>query len=163
MTQRTIWIGKPNQNGDIESLNNALKRWLEQHLKLRGSREFEIEINRMPEEVRTIAEILREAGYATFGVSDNINVSEPLGFAEGFDRFETTNYLGADTVNATAFRWADEIRSRAPYFLYLHYMDPHAPYHRRQPWFENMLEERDDIPPGAAEKAPLSTRTSTIR
>lgn len=41
MTPRTIGIGQPNQNGDVESLNNALKRRLEQHLKLRGSREFE--------------------------------------------------------------------------------------------------------------------------
>jgi hypothetical protein len=41
MTPRTIGIGKPNQNGDVESLNNALKRRLEQHLKLRGSRDFE--------------------------------------------------------------------------------------------------------------------------
>lgn len=41
MTPRTIGIGKPNQNGDVESLNNALKRRLEQHLKLRDSRDFE--------------------------------------------------------------------------------------------------------------------------
>jgi len=41
MTPRTIGIGKPNQNGDVESLNRALKRRLEQHLKLRGSRDFE--------------------------------------------------------------------------------------------------------------------------
>lgn len=41
MTPRTIGIGKPNQNGDVESLNGALKRRLEQHLKLRGNRDFE--------------------------------------------------------------------------------------------------------------------------
>jgi hypothetical protein len=41
MEPRTIAVGKPNQNGDVESLNGALKRRLEQHLKLRGSRDFE--------------------------------------------------------------------------------------------------------------------------
>lgn len=41
MKPRTIGVSKPNQNGDVESLNGALKRCLEQHLKLRGSRDFE--------------------------------------------------------------------------------------------------------------------------
>lgn len=37
---RTIHIGCPEQNGDIESSNGGLKRALRQHLLLRGSREF---------------------------------------------------------------------------------------------------------------------------
>ncbi|NBC18545.1 MAG: IS21 family transposase [Bacteroidetes bacterium] len=41
MKPRTIGIGKKEQNGDVESLNGALKRWLNQRLLLRGSRDFE--------------------------------------------------------------------------------------------------------------------------
>lgn len=41
MKPRTIGIGKSHQNGDVEALNGALKRRLEQHLLLRGSRDFE--------------------------------------------------------------------------------------------------------------------------
>jgi len=41
MKPRTIGIGKSEQNGDVESLNGALKRRLKQHLLLRGSRDFE--------------------------------------------------------------------------------------------------------------------------
>lgn len=41
MKPRTIAIGKKHQNGDVESLNGALKRRLVQHLLLRGSRDFE--------------------------------------------------------------------------------------------------------------------------
>lgn len=41
MTPRTIAIGKKHQNGDVESLNGALKRRLKQHLILRGKRDFE--------------------------------------------------------------------------------------------------------------------------
>ena len=37
---RTINIGRPNENGDVESLNGHLKRRLRQHLLLRGSTEF---------------------------------------------------------------------------------------------------------------------------
>jgi hypothetical protein len=40
MKPRTIAIGESNQNGDVEAQNGALKRRLEQHLLLRGSREF---------------------------------------------------------------------------------------------------------------------------
>jgi len=37
---RTIQVGCPEQNGDIESSNGGLKRALRQHLLLRGSRNF---------------------------------------------------------------------------------------------------------------------------
>jgi hypothetical protein len=40
MKARTIAIGKSHQNGDVESLNGALKRRLRQHLLLRGSSDF---------------------------------------------------------------------------------------------------------------------------
>jgi transposase InsO family protein len=40
MKPRTIGIGESHQNGDVEASNGALKRRLEQHLLLRGSRDF---------------------------------------------------------------------------------------------------------------------------
>lgn len=40
MKPRTIAIGQSHQNGDVEAQNGALKRSLEQHLLLRGSRDF---------------------------------------------------------------------------------------------------------------------------
>ena len=40
MKPRTIGVGECEQNGDIEAANGDLKRRLEQHLLLRGSREF---------------------------------------------------------------------------------------------------------------------------
>jgi len=41
MEPRTIHVNSPNENGDVESLNGAFKRAVEQHLLLRGSRDFE--------------------------------------------------------------------------------------------------------------------------
>ena len=38
---RTIHVGSPNENGDVKSSNGGLKRSVEQHLLLRGSRDFE--------------------------------------------------------------------------------------------------------------------------
>jgi len=41
MKPRTIQVGEKHQNGDVEALNGALKRRMQQHLLLRGSRDFE--------------------------------------------------------------------------------------------------------------------------
>jgi len=41
MVPRTTGVGEKEQNGDVESLNGALKRDLEQRLLLRGHRDFE--------------------------------------------------------------------------------------------------------------------------
>ena len=41
MRPRTIQPDSPHENGDVESLNGALKRRIRQHLLLRGSKDFE--------------------------------------------------------------------------------------------------------------------------
>jgi hypothetical protein len=38
---RVTHVGRPQENGDVESANGALKRALEQHLLIRGGRDFE--------------------------------------------------------------------------------------------------------------------------
>lgn len=43
LAPKTIGIGCPNENGDVESGNGHLKRRLRQHLLLRGSRDFATE------------------------------------------------------------------------------------------------------------------------
>jgi arylsulfatase A-like enzyme len=91
-------------------------------------------LNRIPFALETLPELLSRAGYRTFGVSDNINIGEPMGFADGFDRFAHFEYASASVVNETVEGWAEEIRSGGKYFLYLHYMDPHRPYHPRAKW-----------------------------
>jgi len=95
-----------------------------------------VTLNRIPGEIVTLPEILKSAGYATFGVSDNFNVSQALGFDQGFDAFVMHNYEGAPGVNAQVKRWTSRILRSDPYFLYLHYMDPHFPYHPWDPWYE---------------------------
>lgn len=41
MAASTTHVASPNENGDVEAANGSLKRALEQHLLLRGSREFD--------------------------------------------------------------------------------------------------------------------------
>ncbi|MBM3307963.1 MAG: sulfatase-like hydrolase/transferase [Candidatus Eisenbacteria bacterium] len=103
-----------------------------------------VTLNRLPAGVGTMAEALRGAGYSTWGVSDDVDVSPDLGFDRGFDRFEHRTEIGASVVNAIVRGWAGEIRGAAPYFLYIHYSDPRRPYVTRAPWYTPRRRERED-------------------
>jgi len=114
--------------------------------RVRQQGELRIRLNAIPDEVETLAETLREAGYNTCAVTDNINISRDEGFDQGFDRFWNFNYQGAEAIGTTLKEWKGEIRGRRPYFLYLHYMDPHRPYHKRTPWYSPQPDSvRDDL------------------
>ena len=99
----------------------------------------EMRVNRLPDGVETLAEMFRDHGYRTFGVSANALVGMEMGFHRGFDRFVALAFVDADVVNAALFEWVDEITdpaATAPWFVYLHYFDPHDNYVQRSPWFD---------------------------
>ena len=107
----------------------------------RGDDEFRV--NRIPSTVPTLPELFAQAGYRTFAVTDNPNICEAMGFSRGFDRFRNFDYAGGEAVNLTLDDWLDEIPGDSPYFLYLHYMDPHSPYEARDPWYEAPADDSD--------------------
>ena len=85
--------------------------------------------------ITRLPELLQQAGYKTFGITANGHLTAELGYAQGFDRYENFGFgVKADELNGTLARWKDEIVASAPYFLWLHYFDPHAPYVPRAPW-----------------------------
>jgi arylsulfatase A-like enzyme len=94
-----------------------------------------VTINRIPDEITTITEVLKKEGYQTYGVADNLNIDNRQGFTQGFDKFRTFMYRGAEKVNEIAKSWHKKLTAGGKYFLYLHYMDPHAPYHGREPLY----------------------------
>jgi choline-sulfatase len=79
----------------------------------------------------TLAERLQAQGYRTAGFVTNPNVAPNFGLDQGF---ETYRLLGpqrrtAAGVNERVAEWLDsEWKKDAPFFLYLHTMEPHAPY-----------------------------------
>lgn len=87
-----------------------------------------IQINRIPDKVRTMPEFFKDNGYRTFGISDNPNISHKQGFHQGFDRLQTHRHAGARNLNEKLLAWEKEIAAADPYFLYIHYNDPHRPY-----------------------------------
>ncbi len=94
----------------------------------------------------SLAEVFRERGYRTGAVVANRLLTDERGFSSGFDDYRVLEpkvkgqpvaHWLAPQVNARAFEFLD--RGREPFFLFLHYFDPHNPYrpigeHRFDPW-----------------------------
>ena len=86
---------------------------------------------------RSLAEAFAEAGFRTLAVSASPIVRHTPsknnphgGFGKGFDLFdEDCLWKPAACVNKKALSLLDDGNdASAPFFLYLHYMDPHDPY-----------------------------------
>jgi arylsulfatase A-like enzyme len=86
------------------------------------------------EELVTAAEVYSEAGYRTGAIVNNIFLRGDFGFERGFDNYDffpatVVKTRGADEVTGLGLRWLKEhARSGDPYFLMLHYFDPHFTY-----------------------------------
>ncbi len=95
--------------------------------------------------VATLAETLRAHGYQTAAVVENANfeaIRDAHGLVRGFDRFYRNGPLHtdnveqqhwktktpADCITAQAVRWLRTRDRDRPFFLWLHYFDPHDPY-----------------------------------
>jgi len=95
----------------------------------------------LPPEAFTMAEILQSGGYETAAFITNPNVDSTFGFSQGFDLF--TN-LGdrpgprlpclSDQVNQEVVQWLSDRELDRPFFLYIHTIDPHAPYAPPEPY-----------------------------
>jgi arylsulfatase A-like enzyme len=121
----------PVQHG-VVSGRLAVKR-----LQQAGAR---VRLNRIPRAAETIAEAMRRAGYATWAVTENANISVELGFDQGFDHFLSKSpSREADAITEALLELAPRLRGGRPDFVYLHYMDVHAPNPGRAPWFDAAL------------------------
>jgi arylsulfatase A-like enzyme len=84
--------------------------------------------------VPTLAERLSLAGYQTAAFVANGYVSERFGFERGFDEFRnaaTNGRASGDELVEDLLAWLDAHHDSAPFFVYLHPTDVHAPYRPR--------------------------------
>jgi arylsulfatase A-like enzyme len=95
------------------------------------------ETNRLPGEVSTIAELLREAGYRTLGSASNPWLTEERGFHQGFEDFrevwredpDRARFAVEEIGVEDAVDWIEEsARGENPFFLFLNFNSPHMPY-----------------------------------
>ncbi len=90
----------------------------------------------------TLASALQEAAYDTVAVVDNPNVASSLGYAKGFTRYrETWEELALATemdrtraITADGVAYLRQAKPERPFLLWLHYVNPHAPYEPPPPW-----------------------------
>lgn len=86
----------------------------------------------------TLTELLREAGYQTHAVVSHFLVNSERGFSQGFQRFNedyVRAYVDVTSHNVTdaGLRFLRE-RGPDPFFLFLHYFDPHYTYNDHADW-----------------------------
>jgi len=86
----------------------------------------------------TLAQILKENGYITHGITSHIQAAPVTGINLGFGTFDAVdvspknkNYSArsAEEITDLALQWLkDNANKEKPFFLWLHYVDPHYPY-----------------------------------
>ena len=81
----------------------------------------------------TLAELLREHGYQTMAVVSGHYVTSEVGTLQGFNEYDESMALGgwvvtSDGVTDSALRYLEEAEPDRPFFLFVHYFDPHYPY-----------------------------------
>jgi arylsulfatase A-like enzyme len=109
----------------------------------------------------TVAEHLREAGYDTAAWAPNPSIKAAFGYGQGFDRYDDQilnddrsaplwdQFETAKRINKRATGWIRE-RGDHPWFIYIHYRDPHFPY-APPPDYDGMFyEPREDGKPHRA-------------
>ncbi|MDJ0786676.1 MAG: sulfatase-like hydrolase/transferase [Myxococcota bacterium] len=101
-------------------------------------------IHRLPESLTTLAERFQEAGHETGAVVGAAVLSARQGLGQGFDHYDDAivprdGRLGgaaaqrdARAVSEAARTWL--ARTQGPFFLFVHYYDPHASYQPPPPF-----------------------------
>lgn len=95
-------------------------------------------------ENRTLAEILRDAGYATAAVQTHPGLTAASGLAQGFDRYEddTQAHFTADAALGIVAAWLKDLAGAGkPWFVWVHLMDPHWPYYPPPGWRDRFAPE----------------------
>ncbi len=90
----------------------------------------------LSQSARTLAERLKECGYTTAALVFNGNAGEKYNLDQGFDVFirsHAGNYY-SDVLNQELFQLLDSGQLKEPFFLYIHTLDPHAPYQPPDEW-----------------------------
>ncbi len=133
------------------------------------------ELKYIPYDLPTVAEVFRNAGYQTAAVSSNVWIKSALGFDQGFEHFDQTSAMNefyadderrgwkdASDVSQAGLAWLDKHQGE-PFFLWLHYLDPHHPYEPAAAFDQVFANKERPKPPFLDELRRLSTAEQTRR
>ncbi len=99
-----------------------------------------------------LAKYLKNLGYYTAAFLTNGNYKPGIGFEQGFDIYKVYKYYigNAEFITNEAIELLKKQPSNKPFFVWLHYIDVHTPYHSSEEYmkiFENdrYYKEHDKI------------------
>jgi arylsulfatase A-like enzyme len=91
----------------------------------------------LSEQLVTLAEHFSENGYRTAAFVTNPWLAPGYGFEQGFEAYELLD--DTKSMLQRSRDWLGTVPQRNPFFLYLHFMDVHAPYNAPETDFQAML------------------------
>jgi arylsulfatase A-like enzyme/Flp pilus assembly protein TadD len=111
----------------------------------------------LSDEIPTVTEWLSDAGYRTAAFVSAVVLEGRFGFDQGFDTYDDdlrspgggglSPKIPERSAEATADRaiaWLDGLTSDQPFFLWVHFYDPHTPYSPPSPWAEKFRDRPYD-------------------
>ncbi len=78
----------------------------------------------------TLASRMRDAGYRTQAIVNNVQLAPERGFDLGFDGYDWRRTDPEEKLLQAAKIWVEN-RGEGPFFLWVHFLRPHAPYKAR--------------------------------
>ncbi len=103
--------------------------------------------DRVPEEVVTLAEALRNQGYRTAGFHDGGYMSEHFQIGQGFELYDNSRGKGLAEIGPKAISWLRE-HAEETFLLLVHTYDVHTPYDPPPPYNEIFMEGVPEPSPG---------------
>ncbi|MBZ0111501.1 MAG: sulfatase-like hydrolase/transferase, partial [Thermoanaerobaculia bacterium] len=86
----------------------------------------------VPGSLKTLAERLQDLGYRTAAFVSGYPLAAEFGLEQGFEEFDgvapVDQERSARVTTEAALSWLRGRDSRSPFFLWVHYYDPHDPY-----------------------------------
>lgn len=79
----------------------------------------------------TLASTMKDAGYQTFGLMNNVQVVSERHFNLGFDHYDTGPWEDEDLAQVAMSKIDEVAKSDQPFFGWVHFISPHTPYHYR--------------------------------
>jgi arylsulfatase A-like enzyme len=118
---------------------------------------------KIAESITLLPEVLKKEGYFTQAILSNPQLSKEQGFAKGFDGFQNFDagyyeipglfylrliktvrssvsdrwYTAGDIITNEAMDWLNK-NHKSSFFLWIHYTDPHIPYHPPTKYLKNL-------------------------
>jgi arylsulfatase A-like enzyme len=94
-----------------------------------GREEAQAVFHKLSSDLTTAAEFFKSKGYKTSGITPNPWITKTFGYDQGFEKYQEFIRAPAGKITEEAFSELERLKEGdAPFFFYLHYLDPHDPY-----------------------------------